>query len=79
MVNYCTAVMFIALTGIIHTIELHMYVCMYVCTHIITYVPMIQSTEHYVKCNVFYVYIVVFMLNGVCTVSDLHCTGCVCV
>ena len=52
---------------------------MYVCTHIITYVPMIQSTEHYVKCNVFYVYIVVFMLNGVCTVCDLPCTGCVCV
>lgn len=82
MVNYCTAVMFIALTGIIHSIKLYTYsayVCIYVCTHIITYVHMTQSTQHYVKCNVFYVCVVVFVLNGVCTLSDLHCTGCVCV
>ena len=73
MVNCCTAVIFIALTGIIHSIEL--YMCSTVCMYTHTYVPMMQSTQHYVKCNVS----VVFMLNGVCTASDLHCAGCVCV
>ena len=72
MVNCCTAVIFIALTGIIHSIEL--YMCSTVCMYTHTFVPMMQSTQHYVKCNVS----VVFMLNGVCTASDLHCAGCVC-